>query len=132
MRGQRAGGPPAVAGEDARPQVASQVEIHEGREKATAVTDARSERFLLMEARRLGESEAEVVDLTLKVEESLARERRLLETVTELQESLEHVRRTESELRAQLDRYATFHRDLERSLGWRVLQLFRGLIGRRW
>lgn len=86
----------------------------------------------LAEARRLGEAEAEIVDLTLKLEENLARERRLLETIMELQEGVEHLRRTESELRAQLERYATFHRDLERSWGWRILQSVRQLVGRRW
>ena len=83
-------------------------------------------------ARRLGEAEAEVLDLSLKLEESLSRERRLLETVTDLQESIEHLRRTEGELRAQLERFTAFQRDLERSAGWRVLQLLRGLVGRRW
>lgn len=86
----------------------------------------------LAEARKQGEAEAEVVDLTLKVQESLTRERRLLETVTELQESVEHLRRVESEVRSQFDRYVTFHRDLERSFGWRLLQSLRRLVGRRW
>lgn len=95
------------------------------------VTDVATESSV-MTARRLGEAEAEVLDLSLKLQESLSRERRLLETVTELQESIEHLRRTEGELRAQLERFVAFQRDLERSAGWRALQLLRGLLGRRW
>jgi hypothetical protein len=83
-------------------------------------------------ARRLGEAEAEVLDLDLKLQESLTRESRLLESMMELQESLEHVRRSELEIRAQLDRYSAFHRDVERSFGWRMLQFLRRLLGRAW
>lgn len=93
---------------------------------------AAAESRRLAEARKQGEAEAEVVDLKLKLEESLTRERRLLETVTELQETVEHLRRVEGEVRSQLERHATFHRDLERSLGWRVLQSLRRLVGRGW
>jgi hypothetical protein len=84
------------------------------------------------DARRLGRAEAEVLDLDLKLQESLSRERRLLESMTELQESVEHLRTVELEIRAQLDRYTVFHRDLERSLGWRMLQFLRRLLGRGW
>jgi hypothetical protein len=93
-----------------------------------AGTDARR----VADARKQGEAEAEVVDLGLKVQESLTRERRLLETVTELQETVEHLRRVESDVRAELDRHVAFHRDLEKSLGWRVLQSLRRLVGRGW
>lgn len=102
------------------------------RSQPTPADSAAAEARRLGEARKQGEAEAEVVDLKLKVEESLTRERRLLETVTELQETVEHLRRVESEVRSQLDRHATFHRDLERSLGWRVLQTLRRLVGRGW
>lgn len=102
------------------------------RPQPSAADSAATEARLLAEARKQGEAEAEVVDLKLKLEESLTRERRLLETVTELQETVEHLRRVESEVRSQLDRHVTFHRDLERSLGWRVLQSLRRLVGRGW
>ncbi len=102
------------------------------RPQPTPADSAAAEARRLAEARKQGEAEAEVVDLKLKVEESLTRERRLLETVTELQETVEHLRRVESEVRSQLDRHTTFHRDLERSLGWRVLQSLRRLVGRGW
>jgi hypothetical protein len=102
-----------------------------GRPVAAGEAESRESRSLA-EARKQGEAEAEVVDLALKLLESRTRERRLLETVTELQESVEHLRRVESEVRAQLERYVTFHRDLEKSLGWRFLQSLRRLIGRGW
>jgi hypothetical protein len=86
----------------------------------------------LADARRLGEAEAEVADLQLRLKESHSRERRLLETTLELQEALEQSARTEQELRQQLERYATYHRAVERSAAWRLVQFLRQLMGRRW
>lgn len=96
------------------------------------MADDRSESFSFEEARHVGKAEAEVLDLELKLRESLARERRLLESMTELQESLEHVRGRDLEVRAQLERYSAFHRDVERSLGWKAIQFLRRLLGRAW
>lgn len=86
----------------------------------------------LADARRLGEAEAEVVDLELRLKESLTRERRLLDTTVELQEALEQAGRTEQELRQQIERYATYHRAVERSGAWRLVQFLRKLVGRKW
>jgi hypothetical protein len=86
----------------------------------------------LADARRLGEAEAEVADLQLRLKESHSREGRLLETTLELQEALEQSGRTEQELRQQLERYATYHRAVERSAAWRLVQFLRQLMGRRW
>lgn len=86
----------------------------------------------LLAARRQGEAEAEVLDLTLRLKESLTRERRLLESLEEMREALEYVGQTERELRAQVERYAAYHRAVERSMAWRAVQFLRGLIGRRW
>jgi hypothetical protein len=86
----------------------------------------------LIDARRLGEAEAEVADLQLRLKESHTRERRLLETTLELQEALEQSTRTEQELRQQVERYTTYHRAVERSAAWRLIQFLRQLIGRKW
>lgn len=86
----------------------------------------------LSEARRLGEAEAEVADLQLRLKESRTRERRLLDTTVELQEALEQASRTEQELQLQIERYATYHRAVERSAAWRFVQFLRKLIGRKW
>jgi hypothetical protein len=83
-------------------------------------------------ARRQGEAEAEVLDLSLRLKESLTRERRLLESLEELREALEFVGQTERELRIQLERYATYHRAVEHSLAWRTVQFLRRLVGRAW
>jgi hypothetical protein len=86
----------------------------------------------LAAARRQGEAEAEVLDLTLRLKESQTRERRLLESVEEMREALEFVGQTERELRIQVERYATYHRAVERSLAWRTVQFLRRLVGRAW
>jgi hypothetical protein len=83
-------------------------------------------------ARRQGEAEAEVLDLTLRLKESLTRERRLLESLEELREALEYTGQTERELRIQLERYATYHRAVEQSFAWRTVQFLRRLVGRAW
>jgi hypothetical protein len=86
----------------------------------------------LAAARRQGEAEAEVLDLTLRLKESQTRERRLLESVEELREALEFVGQTERELRVQIERYAAYHRAVERSFAWRTIQFLRRLVGRAW
>jgi predicted O-linked N-acetylglucosamine transferase (SPINDLY family) len=83
-------------------------------------------------AKRQGEAEAEAADLKLRVQESLARERRLIERTLEAEEKLEDALHTEHELRQQIQKYATFHRAVERSAAWRVIQKLRGLLGREW
>lgn len=94
----------------------------------TSADDGRS----LAAARRQGEAEAEVLDLTLRLKESLTRERRLLESLEEMREALEFVGQTERELRIQIERYATYHRAVERSFAWRAVQFLRRLVGRAW
>ncbi|MBC8646790.1 MAG: hypothetical protein H7X85_06475 [Thermoanaerobaculia bacterium] len=71
-------------------------------------------------------------DMRLRVEESLARERRLVERTLEAEEKLEDTLRTEHELRQQIEKYATFHRAVERSGAWRLIQTLRRLLGREW
>jgi len=81
---------------------------------------------------RLGEIEAEVADLRLGMKESLAREERLLERALSAEESLADARRNEHDLRDQIDRFARYHRAVEKSLPWRVIQSLRRLMGRQW
>lgn len=82
--------------------------------------------------RQEGEAQAMAADMRLRVEESLARERRLVERTLEAEEKLEDALRTEHELRQQIDKYATFHRAVERSGAWRLIQTLRRLLGREW
>jgi hypothetical protein len=72
------------------------------------------------------------VDLKLQVAESLARERRIRDRLLGAETALEEMKRADQDLRGRLDRYATFHRDLERSFVWRVIQSLRRLVGRAW
>ena len=61
------------------------------------------------------------------------REKEKLEhDIQESSKSLEGSRRTEQELRSQVERYAEFHRALENSAAWRTLQYLRRLFGRAW
>jgi hypothetical protein len=101
-------------------------------DRSTLAVESSDEARALLAARRQGEAEAEVLDLNLRLKESLTRERRLLETVEEMREALEFVGQTERELRAQVERYAAYHRAVERSMAWRIVQFLRGLVGRRW
>ena len=87
---------------------------------------------LAVEARLLGEAEAELFHLRLRLRESLARELRLLERTIKAEEALENALETEHELRLQVDRYASFHRAVERSRPWRMIQAVRRLFGRAW
>lgn len=84
------------------------------------------------DARRLGELEAEVLHLRLRVKESLTRELRLVERAVKAEENLENALATEHELRLQIERYAEFHRAVERSRAWRLVQRIRRLFGREW
>jgi chromosome segregation ATPase len=69
-------------------------------------------------SRRLESSEAESSDFRRR----LAAER----------ERAQAAENTLLEARRHLDRYAGFHRALERSLGWRILQAARSLWGAKW
>lgn len=86
----------------------------------------------LLDARKQGEAEAELYDLKLRLRESFARERRLVETVAAAEAALKGSREVEHELRLQLDRYSAHHRAVERSVAWRFIQFLRGLVGRKW
>ena len=81
---------------------------------------------------RLGAAEADVVDLRLKVRESLDREKRLLERTRRAEEGLEDALRNEHDLRDQIERLTQFHRAVEHSAPWRVIQFLRSLVGRKW
>jgi hypothetical protein len=83
-------------------------------------------------ARRAGVAEARAADLKLRLEESLEREKRLVERALEAEEKLGDALQTEHELRESMGRYAAFHRALGRSLPWRALQGVRRLLGRDW
>jgi hypothetical protein len=102
------------------------------RPERSAVGETPEDGRTLAIARRQGEAEAEVLDLTLRLKESLTRERRLLESLEELREALEYTGQTERELRIQLERYATYHRAVEHSFAWRTVQFLRRLVGRAW
>jgi hypothetical protein len=84
------------------------------------------------QARRLGEAEAEVAHLRLAVEESLARERRLIERALGAEQALDDALTVEHDLREQIGRYAQFHDAVRRSRPWRVIQFFRRLVGTEW
>jgi hypothetical protein len=86
----------------------------------------------LADARKLGELEAELVHLRLRLKESLTRELRLVERAVKAEENVENALATEHELRLQIERYADFHRAVERSRAWRLIQFVRRLFGREW
>ena len=83
-------------------------------------------------ARLSGELESEAADLRLRLSENIARERRIVDRLLGSETALAEMKRSDLELRARLDRYAQFHRDLERSFAWRAIQLLRRLVGRAW
>ena len=83
-------------------------------------------------ARRTGTAEGRAADLTLRLEESLEREKRLVQRALEAEEKLDDALHVEHELRESIGRYAAFHRALGRSFPWRALQTFRRLLGRDW
>jgi len=84
------------------------------------------------DARRCGEAEAELMDLKLRLKESLTREARLVERTVQAEEVLEAALATEHELRLQIGRYADFHRAVSHSRAWRWVQFLRRLVGREW
>lgn len=86
----------------------------------------------LTRARSLGTAEAEAADLKLRLEETIAREQRLLEWAQAMQENIEDAERNEHDLREQIERFARFHQDVERSFPWRMAQRIRRLLGREW
>ena len=83
----------------------------------------------LERARSNGELKALVVDLELRLAESLERERCLGERLDSLEG--EAVSR-ERELREKIRSYAEFNQRVEGSRPWRLVQFFRSLVGRRW
>jgi hypothetical protein len=76
--------------------------------------------------------EAELLHLRLRVKEGLARELRLVERAVKAEENLENALATEHELRLQIERYADFHRAVENSSAWKLIQRLRRLFGRAW
>jgi hypothetical protein len=86
----------------------------------------------ISQARQLGEAQAELADLRLRLQESLAREQALLQRTLEAEEHLEDALGTEHDLRSQIERYARFHRDISHSRAWRMIQRVRRVFGREW
>ena len=86
----------------------------------------------LADARTRGELEADVLHLRLRLKESLARELRLVERTTKAEEALENALATEHDLRMQIERYSAFHRAVEHSRAWKIVQAVRRLFGRAW
>ena len=90
----------------------------------TANDSVGEERRALQDARKCGENEAELLQLRLRLKESVAREVRLVERTVLAEENLESALTTE--------RYAEFHRAVTRSAAWRLIQALRRLVGREW
>lgn len=98
---------------------------------ARSPADGRDD-FSLSAARRLGELEGELVHLRLRLKESLTRELRLVERAVKAEENVENALATEHDLRLQIERYTEFHRAVEHSRAWKVIQRLRRLVGRAW
>lgn len=81
------------------------------------------------ESRDEGERKALARDLELRLAESLERERDLGERLDALDG--EAVSR-ERELREKVRKYMEFNQRVEGSRSWRLLQFFRGIVGRKW
>jgi hypothetical protein len=88
--------------------------------------------YALSYATTLGDMDAQLADLKLRVQESLEREQRLIDRAFEAEERLADELSTEHELRTQIARYAGFYNALQRSKPWKVIQFFRRLLGREW
>lgn len=108
----------------------------------------------LRHAREAGRAEAEAAELRLLLEESLAREQRWMEKALRAEKAIEEVRLSEQQsslwralnleeelettragrahAEAERQRLSAYHRAVERSKGWRLIQFFRGLFGKRW
>lgn len=80
----------------------------------------------------LGEAQAELADLKLRVRESEEREQRLIERVFEAEDGVAEALATEHELRVQIGRYAQFYQALQKSRPWKTIQSLRRLVGREW
>jgi hypothetical protein len=98
----------------------------------TASDSVEAERRALPDARKCGENEAEVLQLRLRLKESIAREARLVERTVLAEENLEAALSTEHDLRQQIHRYADFHRAVAHSSAWKLIQFLRRLVGREW
>lgn len=98
----------------------------------TANDSVGEERRALPDARKFGENEAELLQLRLRLKESIAREARLVERTVLAEENLEAALSTEHDLRQQVGRYAEFHRAVTQSSAWRVIQFLRRIVGREW
>ena len=98
----------------------------------TANDSVGEERRSLPDARKCGENEAEVLQLRLRLKESVTREVRLAERTILAEENLDNALATEHELRLQIGRYAEFHRAVTHSAPWRLIQYLRRLVGREW
>ena len=81
------------------------------------------------EARSEGELKALARDLELRLAESVERERDLGERLDSLEG--EAISR-ERELREKVRKYMEFNQRVEGSRSWRILQFFRGIVGRKW
>jgi hypothetical protein len=84
------------------------------------------------ESERVGVAEADAADLALRLKESQAREKRLIQRAVAAEERLGEALRDEHELRDQIDRLVRFNRAVERSVAWKGLQAARSLLGRKW
>ena len=96
------------------------------------ITDESTETRQRALVRQEGAAAAEAADLRLRLEESLERERRLIERTLEAEENWNEALADEHELRTQIAAYTAFHRAVERSGAWRLIQFVRSLFGRRW
>jgi FkbM family methyltransferase len=83
-------------------------------------------------ARSVAELEAELSELRIRVDGGLTRERRLREATLHLQQAIESAASLERRLQSEIERYASYHRAVENSTGWRIVQFLRRLAGRRW
>lgn len=79
--------------------------------------------------RSVRELETEVAGLRVRVGEGL---RRLREAALQQQHMMERAAATERALQSEIERYASYHRALASSTGWRIVQLLRRLAGREW
>jgi hypothetical protein len=98
----------------------------------TANDSVGGDRLALPDARKCGENEAELLQLRLRLKESVAREARLVERTILAEENLENALTNEHELRLQIGRYAGFHHAVTHSRAWRFIQALRRLLGREW
>jgi FkbM family methyltransferase len=83
-------------------------------------------------ARSVADLEAEVSELRNRLDESLTREMRLREETLHLQQVIESAASLERRLQSEIERYASYHRAVESSTGWRIVQFLRRLSGRKW